>query len=68
MPLTSDKKIQIETVQDDHLYHTTIQLNNVPAEDAGTYKVTAKNEYGEANVSVSLLVKSKCLSLLAGQK
>jgi hypothetical protein len=38
------------------------------AEDAGTYKVTAKNEYGEANVSVSLLVKSKCLSLLAGQK
>ncbi|CAC5377034.1 TTN [Mytilus coruscus] len=55
--LSSDKKVQIETKQDDHLYHTTIQLNDVLAEDAGTYKVTAQNDYGEANVSVSLLVK-----------
>jgi hypothetical protein len=53
--LLTSKDTETLTLQDDHLYHTTIQLNNVPAEDAGTYKVTAKNEYGEANVSVSLL-------------
>lgn len=40
--------------KDGHSYFATLQINNVTVEDAGKYKVTAKNELGESNATISL--------------
>ncbi|XP_065220483.1 twitchin isoform X27 [Planococcus citri] len=40
--------------KDGHSYFATLQISNVTVEDAGKYKVTAKNELGESNATISL--------------
>lgn len=36
------------------LYFASLQINDVTVEDAGKYRVTAKNELGESNATISL--------------
>lgn len=43
------------------MYSATLQILNVTVEDAGKYKVTAKNELGESNATISLNFDSKYL-------
>ncbi|KAK6619856.1 hypothetical protein RUM44_006255 [Polyplax serrata] len=40
--------------KDGHSYFGTLEIKNVTVEDAGKYKVTAKNELGESNATISL--------------
>lgn len=50
--------------KDGHSYLATLEIRNVTVEDAGKYKVTAKNELGESNATISLNFDSKYLSLI----
>lgn len=45
--------------KDGHSYFATLEIKNVTIEDAGKYKVTAKNELGESNATISLNFDSK---------
>lgn len=57
--------LQSTTSKDDgNLYSATLQILNVTVEDAGKYKVTAKNELGESNATISLNFDSKYPFLL----
>lgn len=47
------------TKDDDNTFHSTLTIMATTPEDAGTYKVTARNEEGEETVTVSVLVESK---------
>lgn len=40
--------------KDQKYYFITLALTNVTVEDAGKYKITAKNELGESNATISL--------------
>lgn len=40
--------------KDGKSYHSVMQIEDVTVEDAGKYKVIAKNELGESNASISL--------------
>lgn len=52
--------LQSTTNKDDgNLYSATLQILNVTVEDAGKYKVTAKNALGESNATISLNFDSK---------
>lgn len=44
------------------LYTAVLEIKNVAVEDAGKYKVTAKNELGESNATISLNFDSKWIS------
>lgn len=46
--------------KDGHSYFASLEIKNVTVEDAGKYKVTAKNELGESNATISLNFDSKC--------
>lgn len=45
--------------KDGHSYLATLEIRNVTVEDAGKYKVNAKNELGESNATISLNFDSK---------
>lgn len=45
--------------QEGQSYFASLEINNVTVEDAGKYKVTAKNELGESNATISLNFDSK---------
>lgn len=48
------------TVQKDgQEYFSALEIKNVTVEDAGKYKVTAKNELGESNATITLNFDSK---------
>ena len=40
--------------KDGNDYHSVMEIDDVTVEDAGKYKVIAKNELGESNASISL--------------
>lgn len=40
-------------------YYASLEISNVTVEDAGKYRVTAKNELGESNATISLNFDSK---------
>ncbi|KAM3957310.1 projectin protein bent isoform 8-T9 [Aphomia sociella] len=40
--------------KDGKSYYASLEINNVTVEDAGKYRVTAKNELGESNATISL--------------
>lgn len=46
-------------VKDGQSYAAALELKNVTVEDAGKYKVNAKNELGESNATISLNFDSK---------
>lgn len=52
-------KFQLTVDKDGHSYFATLEIKNVTVEDAGKYKVTAKNELGESNATISLNFDSK---------
>lgn len=41
------------------MYYVVMQITDVTLEDAGKYRVVAKNELGESNASISLNFDSK---------
>lgn len=43
-------------------YFSALEIKNVTVEDAGKYKVTAKNELGESNATITLNFDSKFLT------
>jgi len=51
--------LQITVDKDVHSYFATLEILNVTVEDAGKYKVNAKNELGESNATISLNFDSK---------
>lgn len=51
--------LQLRIDKDGHSYFATLEIQNVTVEDAGKYKVTAKNELGESNATISLNFDSK---------
>lgn len=53
------KFFQLRIDKDGHSYFATLEIINVTVEDAGKYKVTAKNELGESNATISLNFDSK---------
>lgn len=55
------KLFQLTVDKDGHSYFATLEIKNVTVEDAGKYKVTAKNELGESNATISLNFDSKYL-------
>lgn len=42
------------------MYHSSMEITDVTLEDAGKYKVIAKNDLGECSASISLNFDSKC--------
>lgn len=46
--------IQISVAKDGQEYFAALEIKNVTVEDAGKYKVTAKNELGESNATITL--------------
>lgn len=55
---------QLTVEKDGGVYVAALEIKNVAVEDAGKYKVTAKNELGESNATISLNFDSKCKTLL----
>jgi len=45
----------------DYVLDCSLYLRNVTVEDAGKYKVTARNDLGESNATISLNFDSKSL-------
>lgn len=55
----SFKKFQLSITKDGQQYFAALEIKNVTVEDAGKYKVTAKNELGESNATITLNFDSK---------
>ncbi|XP_024086206.1 muscle M-line assembly protein unc-89-like [Cimex lectularius] len=49
-----DARHKLILENDGHSYFATLEIENVTVEDAGKYKVMAKNELGESNATISL--------------
>ncbi|KAI5699553.1 hypothetical protein M8J75_004866 [Diaphorina citri] len=49
-----DKRHKFSIDKDGHSYFASLEIIDVTIEDAGKYKVTAKNELGESNATISL--------------
>jgi hypothetical protein len=45
---------QVSIENDGKSFFSTLEITTVAAEDAGKYKVTAKNELGESNATINL--------------
>lgn len=45
---------QLTVSKEGKSYYASLEINNVTVEDAGKYRVTAKNELGESNATISL--------------
>lgn len=54
--------------KDQKYYFITLALTNVTVEDAGKYKITAKNELGESNATISLNFDSEYRDLKRERK
>ena len=52
----------------DSMYFVCLEIDDVTVEDAGKYKVTAKNNLGETNGSITLNFDSKYLKIFLLQK
>ena len=57
MEMEADELHVVETVEEDNKLLTTLTIENVTPQDAGTYKVVAQNDAGEETVSASLIVQ-----------
>lgn len=59
--LTRISSLQLSVQKDGPEYFSALEIKNVTVEDAGKYKVTAKNELGESNATITLNFDSKFL-------
>ena len=59
MQIEEDDLHVVETIEEENLLQTTLTIENVTSQDAGTYKVVAQNDAGEETVSASLIVKGR---------
>lgn len=50
---------QLSVQKEGQQYFAALEIKNVTVEDAGKYKVTAKNELGESNATITLNFDSK---------
>ena len=57
MDVEPDDLHVVETIEEDNKLITTLTIENVTPQDAGTYKVVAQNDAGEETVSASLIVQ-----------
>jgi Immunoglobulin I-set domain len=55
--------VQLSVDKDGQQYFAALEIKNVTVEDAGKYKVTAKNELGESNATITLNFDSKYLAI-----
>lgn len=55
---------QLTVSKDGKSYYASLEINNVTVEDAGKYKVTAKNELGESNATISLNFDSELIFIV----
>lgn len=53
---------QVTVSKEGKSYYASLEINNVTVEDAGKYRVTAKNELGESNATISLNFDSKYIN------
>lgn len=65
--------LQMTLDKDGNSYHSVMEIDDVTVEDAGKYKVIAKNELGESNASISLNFDGKrntfyTLLIMSGRK
>lgn len=58
-PFPLSLNIQLSVQKDGQQYFAALEIKNVTVEDAGKYKVTAKNELGESNATITLNFDSK---------
>lgn len=56
--------LQLSVDKDGQQYFAALEIKNVTVEDAGKYKVTAKNELGESNATITLNFDSKYDAML----
>ena len=54
MTVTVCLSSQMAVLKDGNAYTATLDIRDVTMEDAGKYKVTAKNELGESSATISL--------------
>ncbi|CAG9796113.1 unnamed protein product [Diatraea saccharalis] len=54
MEVTPGARHKLTVSKDGKSYYASLEINNVTVEDAGKYRVTAKNELGESNATISL--------------
>uniref|UniRef100_A0ABD2XAR8 Ig-like domain-containing protein n=1 Tax=Trichogramma kaykai TaxID=54128 RepID=A0ABD2XAR8_9HYME len=52
--VADDDRHRLSLDKDGHSYFSSLEIKNVTVEDAGKYKVTAKNDHGESNATISL--------------
>ena len=65
MDIEPDELHVVETVEEDNKLFTTLTIDSVTPQDAGTYKVIAQNDAGEETVSASLIVLGMILHSLS---
>ncbi|XP_022255917.1 muscle M-line assembly protein unc-89-like, partial [Limulus polyphemus] len=47
-------RFKVRVVKDKNSYNSALEIDDVSVEDAGKYKVTAKNDLGESNATINL--------------
>ena len=63
--LTKPAARQMTIELEDGIYVALLKLVNVTVEEAGKYKVTAKNDLGESNANITLNFDSKLVEVVA---
>ena len=61
--MNAEGRYTINVKEDVHMYVVTLIIHKVTQEDAGSYKFTVRNNYGELTASASLLVNSKSIEM-----
>ncbi len=59
MTLQTGGRYEINILQQEEEYTTTLDVHQVEPQDAGSYKLTARNDLGELTASVSLIVNGE---------
>ena len=59
MLIEQTERVTVEIRRDVTTYRTCLTVRDVTLADAGEYQIVARNDYGESNVKVSLVVKGE---------
>ncbi len=58
-------RYEVEIKEDVHMYIIRLTINQVEMSDAGSYKLTVNNAYGQLNATVSLIVNRESRTILS---